>query len=123
MSRAPDEQAEARILARAFARVDEVALGLAAGVVLGFTLLAATAWLVLKGGAFVGRTLSLLSHYFPGYNVTWGGALVGLLYGAAIGFLIGWTLAHLRNLAIGLFLRYVRYRSEREAQKQFLDYV
>ena len=52
MSRTPDEQAEARILARAFARVDEVALGLAAGVVLGFTLLAATAWLVLKGGAW-----------------------------------------------------------------------
>ncbi len=111
------------ILARTFARLDPMALGVACGVVLGGAIFFATAWLLVKGGPVVGPTLSLLSNYFPGFRVTWPGALLGLLYGAAAGFLLGWAAAGLRNLAADLFLRYAKARSEREARRRFLDYV
>ena len=57
----------------------------------------ATAWLLIKGGENVGATLGLLGNYLPGYAVTWPGAVVGRLYGAAIGAAMGWTLARVYN--------------------------
>ena len=44
-----------------------------------------------------GATLGLLGNYLPGYAVTWPGAFVGLVYGAAIGALAGWSLARVYN--------------------------
>ena len=63
----------------------------------GVGLFVATAWLLIKGGENVGATLGLLGNYLPGYAVTWPGALVGLLYGAAIGGAMGWSLARIYN--------------------------
>ena len=63
----------------------------------GAGLFVATAWLLIKGGENVGATLGLLGNYLPGYAVTWPGAAVGLLYGAAIGAAMGWTLARVYN--------------------------
>jgi hypothetical protein len=63
----------------------------------GFVLFFATVWLLIRGGPNVGKHLSLLSNYFPGYSVTWGGAIVGLAYGALVGALAGWTIALLYN--------------------------
>jgi protoporphyrinogen oxidase len=91
-------------VARVFLRVDRVALGLAAGVVGGLGLFAATLALVLIGGPVVGPTLGLLGQYFPGYSVTPFGSLVGLGYGFLAGFTGGWLFAALRNTIIFLYL-------------------
>jgi uncharacterized membrane protein YccC len=63
----------------------------------GTALFVATAWLLIKGGEIVGATLGLLGTYLPGYAVTWPGAVVALLYGAAIGGAAGWSLARIYN--------------------------
>jgi hypothetical protein len=63
----------------------------------GCGLFVATAWLLVRGGPNVGRHLSLLRSYFPGYSVTWPGALLGFLYGALLGGLLGWTIASIYN--------------------------
>jgi hypothetical protein len=92
------------ILVRAFARVDQMALGLAIGVVAGLCVFAATAILLLKGGDPLGPNLALLSQYIPGYAVTWAGSLVGAAAGFMIGFAVGWTIALLRNLTLSVYI-------------------
>jgi len=57
----------------------------------------ATMWLVVRGGESVGQHLGLLRYYMPGYSVTWGGAVVGLIYGAAYGAITGGAIAGLYN--------------------------
>ena len=61
------------------------------GLVLGGGLFLATNFLVIKGGAQVGRHLGLLSAFFPGYSVSFGGSLVGFVYA----FVLGWALGRL----------------------------
>jgi len=45
-----------------------------------------------RGGDSVGAHLSLLSIFFPGYSVSWSGALAGLFWGFAGGGLSGMVL-------------------------------
>lgn len=75
------------------ARVMALVFGLAGGV----GLFVATAWLLVRGGENVGLHLGLLGHYFPGYEVTWQGAVLGFGYGALVGAAAGWSLAVLYN--------------------------
>ena len=82
-----------RVLAKAFARIDAIALGASTGAVAGLAIWFGTAWLLVKGGAVVGPNLSLLAQYFPGFTVSWTGAAIGLLYGSAAGFAAGWLYA------------------------------
>ncbi len=67
------------------------ALGLAVGIVWGMGIFVATLWSSLLGG---GKTLVLLSAYYYGYTVDFGGAFVGLLWGfvngAVFGLAVGW---------------------------------
>jgi len=89
--------AEWKHLNEAVARLRAGVMAVVFGMTGGVTLFVATVWLLLRGGPNVGKHLSLLSNYFPGYSVTWGGAFMGLLYGALVGALAGWTLALLYN--------------------------
>jgi protoporphyrinogen oxidase len=91
-------------LAQAFQKIDPVAFGLAVGAVAGSVLLAATLFLVAKGGDPVGPTLALLGQYLPGYRVTVGGSLLGLAYGFLAGFVGGWSFGFLRNAAVLLVI-------------------
>jgi hypothetical protein len=63
----------------------------------GFGLMTATLWLVIKGGPGAGKTLGLLNAYYPGYTVTWGGSLLGFVYGALTGAVLGGLVAWLYN--------------------------
>lgn len=69
-------------------------LGLALGLLFGLVIFIATNWLVIKGGKPMGPHLQLLSQYFIGYRVSFGGSFIGLAYGFAVGTLsgalIGW---------------------------------
>ena len=110
------------VLARTFAKVHAVALGISCGILLGTGILAATLILLLKGGSQVGRNLALLAQYFPGYSVTWTGSIVGAAYGLVVGFMLGWLLAFLRNFTIAAYLHCIKLWSSLFADR-FLDGV
>ena len=88
------------LLSSAFARYDPVALGSAVGSVGGASLFLATALLLIRGDEPLGPTLSLLGHYLIGYQVSWGGAILGLLEAGIGGFVFGYALARVINLLV-----------------------
>ena len=89
--------AERRALETVIVRLNEHAWGSAFGLLAGLGLFVATAILVLRGGTTVGPHLALLGIYLRGYEVSWMGAFVGLLYGLGIGYVGGWLIGALYN--------------------------
>jgi hypothetical protein len=87
----------ARYQLRAAARVNSRAWGVGLGLLCGLGLLLATEILVLKGGRVVGPHLALLGNYLPGYRVSFGGGLIGLGYGAVIGYCAGRLIGSIYN--------------------------
>lgn len=110
-----------QIIQTAFARMDGVALGVALGVVAGVGLFLATVMLLLKGGEIVGPRLGLLRNFLPGYEVTWSGALIGLIEGGLVGFVLGFFGASLRNWAMMAYAHLLRRRAETQAAGKVLD--
>ena len=102
-----------------FARFDGVALGAATAVTLALLLFAATASVLLVGnGDHPGPMLSLLGHYFFGFELSWRGALVGVLEAGALGFVLGSGLA----VAINALINWVERSLQRELEaEQKLD--
>lgn len=83
-----------------FSLYDPTALGGAVGVVAGVGLFLQTAVLLLQGGPNPGPTLSLLGHYLFGFQVSWPGALVGLVEAGCGGFLFGYVVGRAINLLV-----------------------
>jgi protoporphyrinogen oxidase len=83
-----------------FARIDEVALGVAIGTVAGLAVFTATAVLLLRGDGTMAPNLSLLGSYFLGYQMSWPGALIGLIEGCLGGFGFGWLTARTTNVIL-----------------------
>jgi hypothetical protein len=114
-----DEIAQETHLARpvilTFAHLDPVAMGVAVGVVFGFWVFLATAILLIRGGSVIGPNLWLLAHYFPGFSVSWPGAIVGFFYAGICGFIFGYSFSSLRNFLNHLYLIWTRRRAERQA--------
>ena len=50
-----------------------------------------------QGRPAVGPHLGLLGVYLRGYEVTWPGAVIGLLYGFVLGYLAGWSVSVVYN--------------------------
>ena len=99
----PDSRRRNNLIKAAFARLDILALAIAAGITGASLLFLATAWLLLRGappGVQVGPHLALLANFLPGYSVSWVGGMVGIFYGFLIGFCSGaafgafWNLIH-----------------------------
>lgn len=107
---------------RVFEKLDPIPFGLALGMTLATIFFAATATLVLKGGANVGENLGLLGNFFPGYSVTWGGSLLGLVYGFLGGLIAGMSFAVLRNMALYLYVVLMERRFEFELLREVLDF-
>jgi len=105
----------ANLVARAFARYDAVALGLAAGATSAASLGLATAVSLLRQGEARGPTLSLLGVYLFGYDVTWPGVLVGLFEAGILGFAVGAMIGGAMNLVIGAVETSFRREIESEA--------
>jgi len=118
-----DTNKVSKALLAAFAPLHRLAMGVAAGVVLGGLVFLMTASVLIRGPYQGWPNLALLGHYFLGYTVTWFGALIGLLWGFAVGFLMGWGFALLRNFAVWAWLLVVRSRAEMEQYDDFLDHV
>lgn len=92
-------------VSHAVARMKAGVLAIIFAVICGGGLFLATVWLLIKGGPRVGEHLNLLSHFFIGYSVSWGGSVVGLFWGALAGAVIGWTLGLIYNSVVGLRTR------------------
>jgi hypothetical protein len=92
-----DREAEWALIEASIARLRGSVMAVVFGLASGMGLFVATLWLVIRDGPLVGRTLGLLRNYFPGYSVTWAGAFVGFAYAAALGALVGWSLAFIYN--------------------------
>lgn len=96
---------EWRTIDRAIARLRAYVMAMVFGLLGGTGLFVATIWLVIRGPApgatEVGPTLGLLSNYFPGYEVTAVGSLLGFFYGALTGAILGWAIALIYNLVAG----------------------
>jgi protoporphyrinogen oxidase len=100
------------IIREAFARLHEKGLGVALGSVVGLYTFLATARIVLIPEKEIADALELLGHYFIGFQVSRLGAFIGLAYGFGLGFLLGWSIAHLRNVLLDLYLYMVRRKEE-----------
>ncbi len=106
-----------------FARLDKLAVAIAAGSVSGLGLWLLTIWIVVRSGPVVGPYLALLRQYFPGYSVTLPGSMMGLCYGFLVGFVAGWIFAAVRNVLMFWTWIIVLRRAERSCLRQLLDYV
>ena len=106
----------------AFAPIHKLALGVSVGLVAGFLIFALTlGHVALHPGH--GGYLRLLDQYFYGYTVSPAGALVGLFWGFVTGFVGGWFLAFLRNLAIAVLIFAFRTKADLGETKDFLDHI
>jgi protoporphyrinogen oxidase len=112
-----------RTLTRVFNKLDGVALGLAAGTITGTALFLLTLLHAWMGLGPAGRYLWLLAQYFPGYRVSPLGSLLGLGYGLATGFVVGWSFAYARNAALALYLTIVYGRAEKRFLRRLFDYM
>jgi protoporphyrinogen oxidase len=106
-----------------FPRLDPLAFGISVGAVAGFVLLTMTLILVLRGGDVVGPNLRLLSQFFLGYTVSFGGSFVGLLYGFLFGFILGYGIAFLRNVTTLIYLSFSIRSAERSVLRTFLEHI
>jgi hypothetical protein len=110
------------VLERAFAPLHKRAFGLAVGLTAGFGVWCVTAFHVImqpEGGPPIG----LLAQYFYGYNITWGGAFIGLWWGFVAGFAAGWFVAFLRNLSLATWIFKARTTAELSQTSDFLDHI
>ena len=111
----PDE------LALAFRPLHKRAFGLAVGTTLGAVVFLATAYTLIVPGS--SGLLPLLASYFPGYTVSWTGALVGGAWTAFAFFVAGWFTAFCRNFVIAASVWLARTRAELQATRDFLDHI
>jgi MFS family permease len=109
-------------VALAFAPLDKRAFGIAIGAAVGLTVFLLTALYLLREPDH-GVGLVLLAQYFKGYSVSWGGALIGFLWGFLVGFVGGWFVAFCRNLMIAASIFIIRARSELNQTRDFLDHI
>ncbi len=105
-----------------FAPIDKRAFGAAIGFVsaLGVTLIT-TMQILFRPQPAV--DLALLAQYFPGYAVSWTGALIGAAWAFATGFCAGWFTAFVRNLVLALSLFFLRSKAELSESRDFLDHI
>jgi hypothetical protein len=85
------------ILRQAIIRLRSRVMALVGGLLGGTTLLLITIWHLVRIQGKRAPDISLLRNYFPGYDVSWTGALVGFLYGAVTGAVIGWVVSWIYN--------------------------
>ena len=78
-------------------RLNARAWGIAVGMLFGSALFLGTIVLVMRGGPRVGPHLGMLSVFFPGYRVTFGGAFIGFAYAFVIGYAVGRLIGSVYN--------------------------
>ncbi len=105
----------------AFAPLHKRAFGTAIGIVTGLLIFVVTVYQVLVPPD--GASTALLAQYLQGYSLSWKGAFIGLAWGLAVGFVMGWFVAFVRNLVIATSVFITRTRQELRATRDFLDHI
>lgn len=67
------------------------AFGMAVGLFWGLVILLGTWFLLLRGSP--GEIFSKASSFYVGYSYTFGGAIIGFIYGVVTGFIAGVVIA------------------------------
>ena len=119
---AAEEKSTDAFILQSFSKLDMVALGISFGSTLGLLIFLATSFLLFKGASPLGQNLSLLTHYFIGYSVSWEGSFIGLGYGFLSGFVLGWSIALLRNVLVSAYLHIVKLKTYFRTLQDFLDH-
>jgi uncharacterized membrane protein YedE/YeeE len=88
---------ERELVRDAVVRLRSRVMALVFAMVGGAGLFLTTVWHLLREGRREAPNIELLNNYFPGYSVTWPGALLGLAYGAITGAVLGWVVAWVYN--------------------------
>jgi len=94
---------------------------MAVGLVAGAAVFLVTAYSTVRGDP--PRFTSLLSNYFPGYTVSWVGAVIGFAWVSFSFFVAGWFCAFVRNLSLTTSIWLARTRAELLAARDFLDHI
>lgn len=108
-------------VALAFAPLHKRAFGVATGLAAGLAVFGAT--MVEMVRATDTSPMKLLGEYFAGYTVSLEGAVIGLLWGFATGFVMGWFVAFCRNFVVAASIFWIRTRAELSANRDFLDHI
>ncbi len=106
----------------AFTPIHKRCLGVAVGAVLGTAVFAITLLHMQRSPDEV-YPLVLLQQFFIGYSVSLTGALIGLVWGLWVGFVLGWCFAFLRNLTLTLTGIVFRAKAELAQSHGFLDHL
>jgi hypothetical protein len=109
------------IIAQALAPMHKRALGVAVGGTAAASLFLLTVFHVVVQPA--GLPIELLSFYFYGYDVSWRGACVGAWWAFVAGFVGGWFIAFLRNLAVAVRIAVLRARHDLRQTSSLLDHI
>jgi hypothetical protein len=97
------EQIESeRLLEAMLRRLNARVLGLTLGLLAATALFLATNLLILRGGEHPGQLLARLSWYFPFYEVTFLGSVVGAFWAFVWGFVAGLVISLVYNAVAGL---------------------
>lgn len=111
--KAPDyERIADEVFAEAFKRMDPSAFGIAMGLTLGASLFALTLYLVFHEELQISRYFWLLGQFLPNYGLRLSTSWLGLVYGLAIGFGVGWLTATIRNAVTRLQVANLRRKAE-----------
>src|SRR5262245_50049733 len=109
---------------RTFTRLDPIALG--AGIAVASALLG----LVLPGRLLFGNppaevqeTVGRLTHFFPGFDITPRGTVIGGAWFLVAGFVAGFLIASFRNLALRIVLWKMNADAARWRRRHFLDEI
>ena len=105
-----------------FAPLHKRCLGVAVGTALALVVFGATALHVLRSPGEP-YPLVLLQQYFPRFEVSWTGAVVGAFWAFWLGFVLGWSFAFLRNLVLAVTAFVFRARAELHENRGFLDHI
>jgi hypothetical protein len=106
----------------AFAPAHKTAMGVAVGLTAAACCFLLTAVPLLRGRPSE-LQLGLLANYFNGYEVTWGGAVIGAAWAAFTGFVMGWFLAFLHNALLAFKLLVLTARAELAQTRDFMDHI
>jgi hypothetical protein len=76
-------------VAAALVRLNAHVLGGVVALLAGAGLFIATIALLIQGGDNTGQMLVLLAYFFPGYGISFGGAIAGGLWATLVGYVVG----------------------------------